>query len=383
MGTWGNVTGTAAPAHAKLGASSMYRWSACPGSVRLCADKENKSSPYAAEGTLAHEIAADILLGGTQAGVDPEMLEAIMVYVDAVRSHAGCKLFVEHRFNLSMVHPDCFGTADAVVWNEKDRILYVYDYKHGAGIAVEVENNKQLQYYALGALLTLGYRPKHVEMVVVQPRCPHPDGPIRRWRIPVIDLLDFEADLLSAAEDTEDPNAPLVSGDHCRFCPASATCPELRSQALVTVEQVFGTLLPYEPTDLSEALNKVDMIEGWCKSLRSFAYNELMSGRAIPGWKLVDKRATRKWADDEKITIRSLAKRSKLNPDLFFTEPNLISPAQAEKVLKEHGLKKDLIDDLTVAVSSGSKLVRESEPGEPVKIAGADQVFDALPPTEA
>ena len=40
--------------HALLSASSSHRWLACPPSARLCADKEDKGSEYARQGTDAH-----------------------------------------------------------------------------------------------------------------------------------------------------------------------------------------------------------------------------------------------------------------------------------------------------------------------------------------
>jgi hypothetical protein len=74
--------------HSRIGASSMHRWATCPGSVRLSKDMPNISSSYAEEGTRAHELAELILTGKDVPGdVDPEMLEAVMVYVDAIREH--------------------------------------------------------------------------------------------------------------------------------------------------------------------------------------------------------------------------------------------------------------------------------------------------------
>ena len=43
--------------HALLSASGAYRWLNCPGSARLEDKFEDEPSVYAAEGTLAHEMA--------------------------------------------------------------------------------------------------------------------------------------------------------------------------------------------------------------------------------------------------------------------------------------------------------------------------------------
>ena len=81
----------------------------------------------------------------------------------------------------------------------------------------------------------------------------------------------------------------------------------------------------------------------------------LENGVTVPGWKLVDKRATRKWAVDEaEIT----AEFGGIGTDkLYKTE--LLSPAQMEKVLKEYGLVIPAV--LLKTVSSGHTLVPESD----------------------
>lgn len=44
------------PNHAILSASSSQRWLQCPPSAKLCAEEDNKPSPYAQEGTDAHTL---------------------------------------------------------------------------------------------------------------------------------------------------------------------------------------------------------------------------------------------------------------------------------------------------------------------------------------
>ena len=44
--------------HAYLAASASERWLRCPPSAKLCAQEEDRGSPYAQQGTDAHELAA-------------------------------------------------------------------------------------------------------------------------------------------------------------------------------------------------------------------------------------------------------------------------------------------------------------------------------------
>lgn len=372
-------------AHSKIGASSYHRWSVCPGSVKLCEKAPNLSSKYADEGTLAHEIAAAMLLG-TYSEEDvivepePEMLEAVKVYVDFVIGlrPTATKILVEHQFNLSAIYPGLFGTADAVLYHADKKLLRVIDYKHGAGIAVEVledgEANLQLVYYALGALVSLKLPVDHVEITIVQPRCPHPNGPIRSHLFNAIELLDFATDLIEAAKRTEEPSAPLVPGDHCGFCNAKGMCPKLHEKSLQLAQEVFSPQLSYDPKKLSETLSMLDAVEAWVKGVREFAYAEAQHGRPPPGWKLVQKRATRKWKDEEEARRKLIAKAD-LNYETAMTLPELKSPAQIEKLIdKKH---KPLLEELVVSVSSGVTLAPETDKRPAISAAPKD-VFEVL-----
>lgn len=388
------MTTESLPDHSALGASSMHRWDKCPGSVRLSAGIVAPTSIYAAEGTLAHEIAAECLESGTTADgyigasydveghkieVTEEMTDAVAVYLRAIRGDyaefpARPERLVEHKFHLKELHPDLYGTADCVQLDRKQKLLRVYDYKHGAGKVVEVANNPQLLYYALGALLSSGADVADVEIVIIQPRCPHSDGPVRRHKIPARELMAFSADLLAAVARTEAPDAPLAAGDHCRFCPASAICPERKRVAQETAKREFSPAAPYDPQELADTLKLLPVIEGWAESVRQFAYAEAEHGRCPPGFKLVDKRPTRKWkADDHTIEVE-LGKIGLAESDVYAPR-KLQSPAQIEKVIgkaKKNADKLAVVSGLCEAVSSGTTLVPESDNRAAVKRSAKD-----------
>lgn len=352
-------------AHSKIGASSMHRWANCPGSVRLSHGIVSPPSPYAEEGTRAHELAAHYLEHKRWPGgvVDAEMRESVLPYIEYVRgisdplaAYEGAFLLVEHRFDLSSIYPGLFGTADAVIYSPKDKKLTVADLKFGRGIAVEAEHNEQLQYYALGAMLTTGAVCETVDLVVVQPRCDHPQGPVRTWTISADDLLDFGAVLVQAARRTEDPDAPLVPGEHCRFCPAAGICPTVHSKALTLAKEEFRNDLSYNPEKLAKTLEWLPTLEAWIKSVKDFAYGEAFHGRPAPGFKLVEKRATRKW-QNEILAAEVLSDVYQLEADDLF-EKKIKTPAAIEKLL---GKKNVELGPLVVAASSGLVLVPESD----------------------
>jgi hypothetical protein len=164
-------------AHAKLSPSGSKRWFACPGSLVLEAPIPNKSNTYSDDGTAMHDIAARCLTMHYQAtkyiGEDvpvhhegeperfveftDEMAELVQGYVDTVRVIGiGNEVHIEKRVDFSefVQLPDSFGTADAIVVDDRAGELVLIDLKTGH-TPVVVEENSQLMLYALGVLAML------------------------------------------------------------------------------------------------------------------------------------------------------------------------------------------------------------------------------------
>lgn len=370
-------------AHSKVGASGMYRWANCPGSVRLSENLPRKSSFAAAEGTVAHRIGEIRLRGGKNPKVGlvqscdghdipvtQEMLDAVQVYVDAVNEvrMPGDIMLVEQPFHLKALHEALFGTSDCVLWSPSMKLLDVFDYKHGAGIPVEVRDNPQLKYYALGALLESQFPARYVRVTIVQPRCPHADGPVRSAEFDAIDLLDFAADLVEAVKRTEAPDAPLKVGDWCKFCPALATCPAQRESAQSMAKVAFdapATVQPPEPgaiapADLARILDRAPVFEAWIKAVREHAYQLAEDGNPPPGYKLVEKLAHRKVRDD--ATDKAIAKAAGCKvADLYIKK--LMGVTELEKLMPGKNAKERaaVLAPFVVRESTGHALVRESD----------------------
>lgn len=380
--------------HAPLSASSAHRWMACTASAYEALKEEPRSSEAAAEGTAAHFVASESLIqnadpaswigitiqvDGYEFEVDEEMVEAVAVHCDYVRSRvaeASGEVHVEVECDLTPalrdLHPDFGGMADTVIYYPDDKHLEVVDYKHGSGVWVASEDNPQLKYYALGALLRSGAPANQVTCTIVQPRCmADADAEvIRSWTFDTIDLIDFAADLQEAAEKAKtDPE--YVVGDHCRFCPVRYRCPELQKhQELVLADDFDPVFQPPDPERLAKALDVFPLLEARIKQLRELAYEQAVQGNPPPGYKLVEKRAMRKWADEDEAR-RWAEKRF---GDKAFTPPKLKSPAQLEKVAE--GEDQQRIEEFVVRHSSGYTLVPESDNRPAAKLLSDDDFED-------
>lgn len=348
-----------------VGGSSAKRVIACPGSVSLVNKMPPKpSSSYADEGTLLHDVMAKLLesdnakpedfigleyegIALTQDLIDEKITPALALFDEIVGTEE-MAYAVESVVDFGDFLPDVFGSAD-ILGRIGDR-AYVIDWKFGVGVPVPAEENYQLMFYAAAAMRTPNTQwvfknCKEVELVIIQP----PN--MKRWVTSVERIKRFEGELSAAVGVALKPDAPLTAGDHCRWCAAKPLCPVMTGALDRAVKENLA-LMPVDK--IADYLNQLPTLENFLKELQQLAHGLIEEGQAIPGWKLVNKRATRQWVDEDRA--------SKFMEDngVIVHELKMKSPAAVEKELKK--AKKNLPDDLVVAVSSGSTLAPESDP---------------------
>lgn len=304
--------------HALLSASSAARWLNCPRSVRLTEDlPELGTSPYAAEGTLAHAIAETLLRGYLQDGNVENiqrhtdwsqsdywyegMIEDVMPYVEyvitAYETHGeAASLDLETRLDFSAYVPHGFGTGDAVI--ACDDVLEIVDLKFGKGVLVDADHNPQLMLYGLGALLAYDYiyDISTVRMTIVQPRLDH----VTTFEMKATDLLDW-------AENTVKPIAKLAyegkggqnPGAWCRWCKLKATCKVRAESLLYFTDKRKNAVL--SDAELSAILAQKDDIKRWLSDVEETVMERFARGEKLAGWKLVEGRSNRKIREPEKL----------------------------------------------------------------------------------
>jgi hypothetical protein len=388
--------------HSRLGGSVSYRFRKCAGSVRAAAGMPNRSSEHAAAGTVAHDLAERELRGDHLPGkrcvmdylgdrftvdgyaiqVDQEMVEGVELYVREIRDilaqYPDAVLHVELKLDLRAIHPDMFGTSDVVIWIPSLATLYVLDFKYGYKY-VEAEDNSQLQFYALGALLNLRLPVRTVRLGIIQPRNYGRKGPVRTWDVEPLHILDYAGELKEAAKATEDPDAPRTPGTHCDYCPAAPLCPELRARVFALIKlryfPVNGQAIKYDPEQFAEAMRELPMVENWLKRMREFAFEKALHN-ALPGFKLVEKRPQRNWRDEE--TAELFLPGLGVAVSSMFDTPKLRSPAQIEKLVPKD--RREDFNKLVIKQSSGLTLAPESDDAPAVRRDAASQ-FRSVEPT--
>lgn len=374
---------------ALVGGSTAARVIQCPGSLLLSRTvPQLPASSYAREGTLLHNAAAvavqeNLLPEDLEGFVCPatgltltkELLEEKLIpaiknfdaYLDAHAADTAFRQVVEAEVSfgeyISDGEHEAFGSCDVLLRLNGTKAA-VIDWKFGDGVPVAAEKNPQLLFYAAAAMRDpktseLFRDVKEVELVIIQ------NTNIRTWLTSPKEIANYERTLKRAVGIAINPGAPLREGAHCRWCPAQAVCPLTTS----AVEKALSVDL--DNTDISRlgrALSQAALLEEWIAKLRQLAQLALENGRHVPGWKLVNKRAIRRWGDERSAASR-LAHLYGADVVEGLYEKRFLSPAQAEKQLKK--LNLTLPDELVEKKSSGTTLAPEDDPRPAAALIGS------------
>ena len=374
--------------HAKLSASGSHRWLNCPGSVAAeDAAGVRTSSPFAEEGTCAHELAELVLTSGgsafgwegkalvenNQHTVEREMAAYVQEYVDYVISLGGEQEY-EQRVDFSEWVPGGFGTSDAIVTN--DDTLYCVDLKYGKGVRVEAENNPQGMLYALGALSERDMLDDFERVVIVihQPRLDH----ISEWETTPAAIYEWAEWAKERARLALSKDAPRNPGEkQCRFCAAKATCPALFRHTQETLMIDFDSLDAVEEPDtltdaqLRQVLDNKKLIQTFLDAVEVHVHERVASGETFNGYKLVAGRSVRRWKDAE---AAAEALQARLGDDAY--QRKLLSVAQAEKALGKAKAKE--LADLIEKPEGQPALAPESDKRKEIKVGCQPDDFDEV-----
>lgn len=340
--------------HAPFAPSSAKRWMTCPGSFALSLQyPEEPDSQYAIEGSRLHAIAAAHLMAPGKAGIaklDYLFLKPYLEYAYK-RILAADVWAVEQHIAYSEL---LSGTPDLLLYFKRERLLEIVDLKCGSGIPVDPVENAQAMTYAYMALDKMkddcgDWTPDKVRLTIVQP--PVSTEPLT-WDTDANRIWQHGLAVETAIKQAMAGGAPLVPGEHCRFCRARPSCPALRGEVI----EALGTGFPainMSPGSLAQWLDRADRLEAWVAALREHGHRvaeaALSGGPGIPGWGLKPKRATRSWADED--AVLEIARRRKIK----IWQDKLMSPAMAEKA---HPNMPEELTAQIVSVSSGTNLVR-------------------------
>lgn len=344
--------------HVLHGGSNVEIWSNCMGYASLAPLVPKRPVGQAAiEGTAQHACMEMLLedpdkqpkqfLGATVLGVEiradhVEALEiALKSYEDIIETFPeNAQLYSERFVGLrGLDDPEAGGTMDAGAVHEHRAAII--DFKFGQ---IEVKaDKKQNAFYAICARKSLPEFAKirEVESYIIQPAYD-----------PAVDKMTYSTQMLDQIEESlhvaiklsKAPNPHFTEGDWCGWCHAKLACPA-KTQRLATLTAPNHVL---NLEDVGKYLTQLRSWDKWREEAEERVQHELEHGVPVPGWKLVAKRAVRKWIDETATVARLRALRI---PESKYMITKLISPAEAEKVVA-----KTVVKALANKVSSGNTI---------------------------
>lgn len=377
----------------QLRPSESERWLNCMASPFLCKDlPSSETSSYAAEGTVAHTVCYNKLFfhkkpkeaitfkpgtmiqqDGFTIEVTDDMLSAANIYYEYVKKVLGkiawTNLYLERKFE---IHPQISGTTDAAFFDPNTSTIHIFDFKYGAGVTVEVENNSQLMLYAYGfskLLSQSGIQVNNVVIHIIQPRRYHDDGACRSQTFTFDELQQFSQIMNETVDiinriNQETYSDYLLQGGHCKWCPAKFSCSKTTETvtefSVIAVENEKKPV-HYSGEDLARFLSQAELIESWISDLRIQALKQAEAGIVIPGYILTQKRANRVWVDEEKAACALEMLYEASEEDLY--NKKFISVAQAEKQFGKESVK-----NLTSKPDNGFTLTKESKSNAKQKV---------------
>ena len=270
-----------------------------------------------------------------------------------------CEPFVQY------LKDEAGGSIDMLGVSADGSIALVLDYKTGHG-AVSAHKLPQLYFYALCATVdpkTSGMLKNVTRFVsaVVQPYVHGDEADIYEYHND--ELAAFRVTLDEAIQKTDLKYPPLVAGEHCLFCPKAAICTARRDQA----QQAY-LISPKDANALNESLALAKQLKSWCDEVLEYAKFIISEGGNVPGYKLVEGRKTRVWADEKQA-------ESQLVKDLHDAaySKKLLSPTQAMTAIKKAKLDPAAYDALIDFKAAAPVIAEEADKREAIQPTGLNK----------
>ena len=367
--------------HAILSASSAHRWLHCTPSARLEATIPDNSGKYAQEGTLAHSIAELKLAKYFQPMskatftrrmnklkadplYDPEMDRYTNEYAEYVKTRAAAycmapSVMLERRVDFSRFVPHGFGTSDCIIAIGKN--LEVIDFKYGKGVKVSADENPQMMLYALGALdlISILMPIETVRMAIVQPRIDN----ISEYLVDAEVLTAWGKSIQPIAEMAYKGDGEQCAGEWCKFCRAKASCRTRADENMKLAKRDFVLPPLLSNDEVAQLLPQLDELVKWAADIQTFALDEVLAGRDIPGYKAVEGRSLRKFTDAD-AALKTLENEG-YSPDMLY-ERRPLTLAAIEKLIGKKSFD-ELLSDFVDKPPGKPTLVPEADSRPPIR----------------
>jgi len=328
----------------------------------------NLDAEYNASGTCSHwllewalnhpELDLDSWLGkelkfGTPEytfKVDEERLDRVRQVVTQINREPG-QMLTEHRLDTTPVLgvPDQEGHSDIIKLDHVGGVqvgdqllkgvLTVHDFKDGY-ILVNAKNNTQGMIYLCAALFEFGLIGEFnaFRFCIHQPKINHYDewtytrGELEAFMQAIRPVARLAYEIYHGITEFN-PEQHLNAGEEqCFWCPVRGRCPARAKRIIALFKPILGRPELDDKT-LSLIHSMVAEVRQALADYEAEAHRRALMGATIDGFKLVyGNKGKREWSD-EKAAQAQL--ELLLPPEKVFKRPEIISPTEAEKLLKK------------------------------------------------
>lgn len=413
--------------HARLSPSN-HRWVHCPGSVREESRYPDVAGDAAIDGTGTHLLLELCLESGDSAdaydgqiiGVNhPDKPSGWSVSTDRIKRVNDCLAYIDRRVqeisdsfpgaeinveSESKSNPgqlcgrsDWYGTCDVTITATGDNgtmlFLEIVDYKDGRGFVSAVDNS-QLISYAGGKMAGRwmpGY-PNAIRTTVVQPKT---TPCVRSHDYTTATIMAQLDRLTAAAAATDEPDAPLVPGQHCQWCKHKPHCtaaveksmesltmfddiPTADGSLFESLADLAADVTTLESAKLAELLDAQPALDAAFARIAEELQTRIECARPdamTVGYAMLPGRKSREWNEEEEQVAKMLRSRGFKRDDIY--PPKLVSVAQVMKSEKLTDSQKETIEKKFVEEKPGKmKLTKVRQKQNDVV-----QMFDDVAPS--
>lgn len=405
--------------HSIFGASGSPMFLNCAGSLipnLLVKDEPNEDSAY---GTVAHEISEQWLktgvkpehrigeiveVGPFKIEIDEVMLDYTQQTVDRCSLEPGVQLVEEHvdYSDLTPI-PNQGGTLDFAAMREG--VAMIHDHKFGKAHIVYAKQNTQLMLYAYGIYKRYGwlFDFKRFVLRIAQPRIDHYD----EWECTVEELLEFVEWAKLRMYASWDVNAARTAGEkQCTWCKVRIDCAAHAKMQVDLCEGIFTVedVSPEQMEDFKDRLGEtfgpltLRNVEAGSLTTEHLVNLFKMRRAAIRYWEAIEKELFRRTQNGE--TLHAYGKKIVEGRAIRFfknveaakdrllslglerdqvVQESIVSPAQAEVLLKKIGRKQrelpELLDGL-IGKPPGKPTIADLSDSRPEIVDLGKLVFD-------
>lgn len=282
----------------------------------------------------------------------PEMSEHVAWYLEGISREYTMSDECEINTSFGTDNWRIDARADHIGWNGQAGVLYIDDFKYGWR-SVSPEMNWTLIAHAIGFCIVSQIIPVQIIFNIHQPRPYHPDGKRRAWSCDYLQLMAMYDQIQRVMADG---SHTLQTGEHCKRCPANATCPAARAANMNCIDmaeqfafndQVSNEQLSFNVDQFRRA---IETLQNSLDASEELIKHRLRAGQVVDNFSIEPAYGNLKWK--EGVTVETVMLLTGAN---VAAKPKMITPTQAKKLIPE-----SVMESLSERPSNGTKLVRIS-----------------------